>query len=210
MPEFKIPTEIPTGEKDVLTPDAFNETYSGQPPWDIDHPQTDLVKAIESNAISGAVLDAGCGSGEHSIFLAASGCDVLGVDFAPAAIDKAQAKAKARGSSAQFQVHDALQLHTLARKFDAALDSGLFHCFSDENRARYVQELASVLKPGGKLVLMCFSEVEKRPGPRRVTQHELRESFANGWRFVELHSARFESLMHEGGAKAWLAVVERI
>jgi len=207
---MEIPTTIPTGEKDILTPDAFNATYSEVPPWDIGKPQPDLVKAFESGDVRGAVLDAGCGSGEHAIYLAQRGHEVLGVDFAPAAVEKARAKAAARGSSARFEVHDALQLHTLGRNFDTLLDSGLFHCFSDENRTKYVQELASVLTPGGKLILMCFSELETRPGPRRVTQAELRAAFSNGWRIVEIRLAHFESLMHEGGAKAWLAVIEKL
>lgn len=214
MPEFNLPASvtgsIATGAQDVLSADAFNTSYSRQPPWDIDKPQPDLVNVIEKEGeLRGSVLDVGCGSGEHAIYLAARGREVLGVDFAPAAIEKARAKAKARNSPAKFLIYDALQLHTLNRTFDSALDSGLFHCFSDDNRARYVEELKAVLKPGGRLVLMCFSELETRPGPRRVTQHELRASFAQGWRIIELHAAHFESTMHEGGAKAWLAVIER-
>jgi hypothetical protein len=42
------------------------------------------------------------------------------------------------------------------------IDSGLFHVFSDDLRWRYVQGLAQVIEPGGRLFLMCGStEVEQ-------------------------------------------------
>ena len=64
-------------------------------------------------------------------------------------------------------------------RFDNVIDSGLFHVFSDADRARYVQGLDAVLKPGGRLLLLCFSDqVPGEVGPRRVKQQELREVFA--------------------------------
>jgi hypothetical protein len=55
------------------------------------------------------------------------------------------------------------------------LDSGLFHVFSDEDRIRYVRGLKTVLDPGGRLFLLCFSDVTPgTEGPRRVSQPELR------------------------------------
>src|SRR5262249_19769075 len=147
---------------------------------------------------------AGCGSGEHAMNLAARGLDVLGVDFAPRAVEQAQKKARERNSAAQFRVHDALDLPALGKRFDTILDSGLFHCFSDENRAKYVASLAGAAAPGARLILMCFSELETRPGPRRVTQAELRSAFASGWTIDSIAPARFESHMHEGGAQARL------
>ena len=45
---------------------------------------------------------------------------------------------------------DALTLTDLDRRFDTVIDSGLFHVFSDEDRACYVAGLAHVAKPGGR------------------------------------------------------------
>jgi cyclopropane fatty-acyl-phospholipid synthase-like methyltransferase len=59
---------------------------------------------------------------------------------------------------------DALALKDLPEVFDSVIDSGLFHVFSDEDRKRYVGGLATVLKPGGRLFLLCFSDEE--PGTR--------------------------------------------
>ena len=61
---------------------------------------------------------------------------------------------------ATFLVKDALTLKDWTERFDNVIDSGLFHVFSDEDRRRYVEGLATVLKPGGRLFLLCFSDEE--------------------------------------------------
>jgi cyclopropane fatty-acyl-phospholipid synthase-like methyltransferase len=48
-----------------------------------------------------------------------------------------------------------LALRELPEFFDSAIDRGLFHVFSDDDRRRYVEGLASVLKPEGRLFLLC-------------------------------------------------------
>jgi 2-polyprenyl-3-methyl-5-hydroxy-6-metoxy-1,4-benzoquinol methylase len=203
MSDFKIPG----GEMDVLPPTGFDDSYMGTPPWDIGRPQPVLLALADSGVIKGAVLDSGCGTGEHSLALAARGYTVLGIDAAPRAIAKAQDKARERASSAQFRVADALHLEGLRQRFDTILDSGLFHCFSDEHRAQYVRSLEQVIQPGGTLFLMCFSEAETRPGPRRVTQAELHAAFDENWSIGSIRAERFESLIHDGGAAAWLATI---
>ena len=69
----------------------------------------------------------------------------------------------------------------MTERFDNVIDSGLFHVFSDEDRKRYVDRLALVLKPGGRLFLLCFSDEEPgTQGPRRVSQKELHDAFVQG------------------------------
>ena len=97
------------------------------------------------------------------------------------------------------------------------IDSGLFHVFSDEGRRRYVDGLAAVLKPGGRLFLLCFSDDEPgTQGPRRVPKTELQAAFAKGWKIESIVPARFETrpdlkdlTFSEGGPKAWFAIVRR-
>ena len=97
------------------------------------------------------------------------------------------------------------------------IDSGLFHVFSDEDRARYVAGLAHVTKPGGRLILLCFSDEEPgTQGPRRVSQGEIREAFAGDWDVEEIRPERFEVRtdlegisFSEGGPKAWFSVIRR-
>ncbi len=144
---------------------------------------------------------------------AAHGADAVGVDVAPTAIERARAKARARGLVARFEVGSALTLAELGRTFDTVIDSGLFHVFDDADRARYVASLASVLLPGGTCYLACFCE--RQPGdwgPRRVTQDELRAAFADGWTVQSITAATMEVNPIEGhtSVQTWLAVISRL
>ena len=196
--------------------DTFRDIYTGGAPWDIGRPQPALVTA--AGDIKGAVLDVGCGTGENSLFFASRGCEVTGIDFLEQPIAAAKRKAAERGLSARFLVKDALRLREWEDRFDTILDSGLFHVFSDEDRVRYVNGLHAVLKPRGRLFLLCFSELTPgTQGPRRVSEKELRESFHDGWEIERLERAEFEvrteaiaSLFSGENPKAWFMVAGRV
>ena len=145
-------------------------------------------------AFAGRVLDAGCGTGEHTMLAAERGADALGVDVSPLAIELARAKARERGSSARFEVWDALRLAELGETFDVVVDSGLYHVFEDlPTRRAYAAQLAQVVRAGGTLYLMCFSE--RTPGdwgPQRIGEDELRTTFAGDWAIEDLSRTQFE------------------
>jgi 2-polyprenyl-3-methyl-5-hydroxy-6-metoxy-1,4-benzoquinol methylase len=90
----------------------------------------------------GAVLDAGCGTGENALLVASLGLPVLGVDVAETALATARGKAADRGIDVEFAEADALQLGRLRRLFETVLDCGLFHTFDGEERPEYVASLA--------------------------------------------------------------------
>src|SRR5579862_3476958 len=125
--------------------DHFQSAYSGNPPWDINKPQPAFQAVADS--VTGSVLDAGCGTGENALFFAGRGHALTGFDFLEEPILAARRKAAERGLAATFLVKDALKLGEWTERFDNIIDSGLFHVFSDEDRARYVQGLKTVLKP---------------------------------------------------------------
>ena len=178
----------------------------------------DIVEAFVKIAdqITGAVLDAGCGTGSLALFLAQQGHPVMGIDFIDRPIEEARRKAAELGVDAEFARMDALQLRDLDRKFDSVVDCGLFHVFSDEDRGSYVEGLAHVTRPGGKVFLMCFSDQEPGDdGPRRISQGDIQEAFADGWVIESITPARLEPnpelerKFATGGPKAWLAVIRR-
>jgi cyclopropane fatty-acyl-phospholipid synthase-like methyltransferase len=186
---------------------------STPPPWDIGRPQPAFVQLAQGGRLSGRLLDAGCGTGEHTLLAAAKGADALGVDVSPPAIEYARRKATERQLAARFEVADALALDQLGTTFDTVIDCGLFHVFDDQERARYVASLASVVAPGGCLHLMCFSEREPGDwGPRRVRQDEITAAFSNGWTVEELVQDRFEINPGVGDptAHAWRASIRRL
>ena len=192
----------------------WDSSYAGSlPPWDIGRPQPAFVRLAEVGALTGALLDAGCGTGEHTILAARLGARALGIDISTLAIETARRKAAERDVDASFQVFDALRVETLGEVFDTVVDSGLFHVFDDAARARYVAAVHAVLRPGGHLHLMCFSD--RQPGdwgPRRLAEGELRAAFGDGWRIASLDHDRFDINPGLGtdSAEAWLADAVRL
>ena len=191
---------------------TFNDDYhAGTPPWDIGRPQPRFVTLGQSGAVQGSVLDVGCGTGENALYFASLGHEVWGIDSAPLAIERAQRKAAERGLSAQFLVHDALDLASLGRTFDTVIDSGLFHVFSDEQRPLFVASLAQVLRAGGRYFMQCFSD--KQPGdwgPRRVSQAEIRTAFSTGWRIDSIEEVAFENYIESSGSRSWFCSLTRL
>ncbi len=189
----------------------FNSSYQGTPPWDIGKPQGEIVSLEKSGAITGAVIDVGCGTGENAIFLAGRGHGVLGIDSAELAIKKAKAKAAERQSKASFKVWDALRIDELGTRFDSGIDCGFFHTLSDEAMVRYQSRLLSAIRPGGRYFILAFSDKEPGwGGPRRLTQNQIRAAFGAGWQVESIVKARFEDTFGRGGAHAWLSTIRRV
>lgn len=186
---------------------------SGTPaPWDIGRPQPAFVRLADEGRLTGQLVDCGCGTGENALLAAAHGADVTGVDIAPTAIARARAKAAERGLAARFAVADLLELGSSGLTADTVIDSGVFHVFGDEDRARYVASLAAILRPAGVCYLMCFSD--RQPGtwgPRRVHQDELRAAFSRGWQVESITADTFDVNSVEGTSQvhAWLAAIRR-
>jgi cyclopropane fatty-acyl-phospholipid synthase-like methyltransferase len=199
----------------MSTPSAgWDESYTGSTPapWDIGRPQPAFARLADEGLLRGRLLDSGCGTGENTLMAAAGGAEAVGVDVAAAAIDRARAKAAERGISARFEVADVLALGRLGLTFDTIIDSGVFHVFDDADRARYVASLASVLEPGGRCYLMCFSD--RQPGdwgPRRVRRDELTDAFSDGWTLDSITADTFDvnPVMGTDTVQAWLAVIQR-
>ena len=196
-------------------PRSWDDAYTGDraPPWEIGRPQPAFVRLADQGLLAGRVLDSGCGTGEHTLLAAAHGAEATGIDVSARAIELARAKAAGRGLAARFETGDVLRLGDLGLTFDTVIDSGVFHVFSDEDRIRYVASLASVLRPGGRCYLICFSD--RQPGdagPRRVSQDELRAAFGDGWAITSIEAETFEinrAMLDFASAQAWLAAIDR-
>jgi len=198
----------------------FHQAYAdgANPPWDIGRPQPALIEAGRRGWVRGAVLDAGCGTGEHALFFAAAGYDVVGVDIVPAAIERAAAKARERGLAhpPRFVVADVLTEPAALGEttFETVIDMGFFHTLSDDERLVWRDLLSRLLPPAGRYVMVCFSDlVPGEFGPRRVSEAEIRVTFSQeaGFRVAELERAGIESNRDDAALTipGWLALIER-
>jgi len=194
---------------------GFTKIYAeSNPPWDIGKPQPPFL-AVADQVVS-PVLDAGCGTGGTSLFFAARGAQVTGIDFVEAAIQRARSKAEANGLAVEFLVKDAMTLGDWDRRFSSVIDSGLFHIYAGDERRRYVQGLAHVLKPGGRLFLFSFNDDPSWPGGG-VSRQELYDAFADGWEIASLEltdgevNPAFEAEFPGQFAdkKMWFAIINR-
>ena len=191
-------------------PDDWDVPYAGTPPWDIGRPQTPFVELARAGHLHGAVLELGCGTGEHTLLAADLGLRATGVDLAPTGIAKARAKAVQRGLDARFLVHDALTVDALAETFDVVLDCGFFHVLPDPARGLLADVLRRVMAPEASYYLLCFSDrVPGDAGPRRVRQDEIRSVFAEGFSVDWITESSIEATFLDVPVPAWFARVVR-
>jgi 2-polyprenyl-3-methyl-5-hydroxy-6-metoxy-1,4-benzoquinol methylase len=197
-----------------LAGQPWDASYTNGPaPWDIGKPQPAVVRLADAEAFAGAVLDLGCGTGENALHLAARGLRPLGIDVAETAVSIAREQAAARGLDAEFLVADALRLDRLQRTFDTVLDCALFHALDGQERREYVASLASAMRTGATLFMLCFSDLDPgSSGPHPVSHEELTAPFtsAAGWSIASIGSERLLSRFAPDGVPAWLAEVVRV
>ena len=192
----------------------FTAVYAEQAPWDIGGPQPALMDLVRTFPPTSPILDVGCGSGDLAIALTKDGHEVLGVDFVPAAIEQARARAGALalapGARLSFVVADALRPSQLGRRFGAVVDSGFFHLFEPDEGDGFIDDLALALAPGGRYYLLAFAVAFPiLHGPRAVTEQEVRMRFtpARGWEVRACHPAEF--VIRAGRVPATCACIER-
>jgi SAM-dependent methyltransferase len=152
------------------------------------------------------------GTGENALHIASLGLDVLGVDVAETALSIAREKAAGRGIAADFAVADALHLDRLGRVFETVLDCGLFHTFDADERRDYVAGLSAVTRRGGRLYVLCFSDIGPDSGPHPISEDELRAAFARSgaWSVASVSPDRILTTFAPQGVPAWLATIKRL
>lgn len=103
------------------------------------------------------ILDVGCGDGRHALELAASGCNVTGLDLSRSLLERGLALANERDVPVRFIEADMREMN-FERRFDLVMClNSTFGYFEDAENLRVLRAMARALKPGGHLILDVFN-----------------------------------------------------
>jgi tocopherol O-methyltransferase len=145
-----------------------------------------------------SVLDIGCGLGGSAFWLAEHfDCQVTGMTISPVQARMASKKAKARGLSGQvqFQVSDANQWEPEPESVDMVWIMESSEHFEDKKR--FFERCASVLKPGGVLAVCAWL---RRDGPMPEDEQKLVATIAEAMLSASLDSlSDYQTWMRDSG-----------
>jgi len=160
--------------------------------------QNEIMKKKGQITAGDMVLDAGCGIGGSSIYLAKNcGCKVMGITLSKKQADSAVVLSKKHNIDhlIKFQVMDFSKTAFADETFDViwALESS---CYANSKQT-FIKEAYRLLKKKGKLILadgfeskQCFSILERR----------LLNNWINRWAVDSLESIEnFKFFLHDAG-----------
>jgi len=183
--------------------------------WNTAYPGEMLIESTRVSA-SQRIIDVACGSGNLALSAARRNCAVYGIDYVPALIDRAKARAIAEGLSVDFSVSDCEQIPFENNFFDRVFS--IFGAMFSPDPIQASNELIRICKPGGKValgnwvpegfwgetfsVIAHFSNLPKLPNSPLDWGREnfLNELFGTHCQFVQYKTRtayfRYESIDH--------------
>ena len=168
------------------------------------------------------ILDLGCGDGQLTQRIAASGAQVLGVDASPEMV----ATARERGIEAELATAESLPFHD--GTFDAVFSNAVLHWIRDQDAM--LTQVHRVLKPGGRFVaemgghgniaairVALAAELERRGfGDREegVNYYPTAEGYTqrmnrHGFRVEQIALIPRPTKLAENGMEGWLRTFRR-
>ncbi|MCC7346693.1 MAG: class I SAM-dependent methyltransferase [Variibacter sp.] len=179
--------------------------------WDQRYAREDYIFGTEPNAFLAAqrdrlrpglkALTLADGEGRNGVWLAEQGLDVLALDFASAALEKARRLASARGVALRLEQADLHAWAWPAAAFDVV--AAIFIQFSaPPQRQRIFDGIKQALKPGGLLLMQGYRPEQLGYGTggppdaeRCYTRALLEQAFGD---FTSLEIAEHDSVLAEG------------
>lgn len=196
----------------------WNAHYAaGELPWDTSEPDPNLVELVRSGVVAkGRVLEIGCGTGTNALWLASQGFEVLALDLAPLAVERARAKAAAAPRAAaercSFEVRDFLSAELPQGSFQLVFDRGCFHVFdAAADQQAFAARVGKVLASGGHwLSLLGSTEGPAREmGPPRRSAREVLQAIEPAVELVQLRAMEFDGPPGAPPPKAWFCLSRR-
>lgn len=162
--------------------------------------ENEILSKIAKIKKSDVVLDAGCGVGGSSIYLAKNiGCRVVGITLSPKQQVAAKLNAKRAGVEklTQFYIKDYTKTGFKNNSFDVvwAIESV---CYAPK-KEKFIKEAFRILKKGGRLVVADFFTTKNELTDR---EEKLMSGMAQGWALDRFESSiNFKKFMIEAGFK---------
>lgn len=152
------------------------------------------------------VLDAGCGTGRNSNYIAELGNTVSAFDISPTALRLAESRAKKLKLDVEYLHHDMGSSYPWKNEtFDIALDITSSNSLNNRERAIYVSEVSRVLKKDGFFFVKALCKdgddnakalIKKNPGPEKDTyimkEMKLVERVFTREDFIKIYSPYFK------------------
>lgn len=125
---------------------------------------TPKIERFVELAIDGRIepckaITLGCGVGRETIYLAKKGFSVMGLDFSPTAIKKAQRRAKSAGVEVQFIVDDLTNLQHVLGAFDLVTDFGALNDMNQKARDLYMLNVLPLTHADSRYLMFCFEKM---------------------------------------------------
>jgi malonyl-CoA O-methyltransferase len=112
-----------------------------------------VVRAMAGDVRGLAVLDLGCGTGRHTLWLADAGATVTAIDFSEGML--AEARRKPGMQAVRFIVHDVRQPLPLAgESFDLVISGLVLEHIADLQK--FFEQIHGVLRPGGRAIVSAM------------------------------------------------------
>ena len=164
------------------------------------------------------VLDVATGSGNTALAAARRWCDVTGIDYVPALLERGRERAAAERLKVTFQEGDAENIPFPDASFGVTLST--FGAMFAPNQERTARELLRVCRPGGKIGMANWTpegvigelfrvtsrHVPPPPGVKPAalwgTEQRLRELFGDG--IASLQVTRRHFVFRHHSAQHWL------
>jgi SAM-dependent methyltransferase len=171
------------------SPEFWDNSYiSGKSYWDLNSPTPAFCDILKNEKIiqPGKMIILGSGKGYDAVEAAKYGYEVTAVDFSRSAIESGKILAENENVIINFLVEDFFKLPEIHYEFyDIVYDYVTYCAINPSRRDEYARLVSSLLKPGGKFVIILFPVEEREGGPPfSVNAYEAGSQFSAGLELI--------------------------